>query len=280
MTLRDQLLRASLEPMADGAGVALDPAFAGLPEMAHGGAIVALFDALGGLRGARRVRARYLRKIPLGTDLTLRRNDTGGVPLALETGTTRFAEGRVSPAATAVDRLVPADASATRPLPRSTSCFVCGVANPIGLRATLAFDDHTVHGVWHPADHVRAVDGTLAPIALTGLLDEAAFWLGALATGESGMTTELDVALLRPAPFGEPVTIVGDRRSVTPRADARYADTSVTALGAHGAPLATARITFVAVRGAARRLVSWLAPTNAPDVIARVFPAYTAQSRD
>jgi hypothetical protein len=33
-----------------------------------------------------------------------------------------------------------------------------------------------------------------------------------------------------------------------------------------------AKITFVAVRGAARRLAGWLAQTNAADVIERVFP--------
>jgi len=39
---------------------------------------------------------------------------------------------------------------------------------------------------WQPRAPFRRADGSLAPAALTTLLDEAAFWLGALATGESG----------------------------------------------------------------------------------------------
>ena len=54
-------------------------------------------------------------------------------------------------------------------------------------------------------------DGTLAPLALTTLLDEAAFWLGALATGEAGMTTELRVTLHDSAPADGPITVTGLR---------------------------------------------------------------------
>ncbi|MBI1737279.1 MAG: hypothetical protein HYR51_19070 [Candidatus Rokubacteria bacterium] len=276
MTLRDSLLRASVEPLADGTVLALDPGFQGLPGMAHGGTVLALFDAVAGHAGPRRVRGHYMKKVPLGADLTLRREAVGaGVKVALDAGSTRVVDGIVSAAApAATPRPKPPAPHAAHPLPLSTSCFVCGVQNPLGLHAALGFDDETVHGVWRPRETVRAADGTLAPIALTALLDEAAFWLGALATGESGMTTELEVTLLRPVPFGEPVTIAGDRSRVAPRADARYAETEVTAFAPDGTAAATARITFVAVRGAARRLAGWLAQTNAPDVIRRVFPTY------
>lgn len=275
MTLRESLLRASIEPLADGAVLALDPGFQGLPEMAHGGTVLALFDAVAGRTGPRRIRGHYMKKVPLAADLALRLEPTdAGIRVALDAGATRLVDGVVSAAPLAMAAAPPRGAHDGHPLPLSTSCFVCGVQNPLGLRAQLRFDDETVHGVWRPTDLVRAADGTLAPIALTALLDEAAFWLGALATGESGMTTELEVTLLRPVPFGEPVTIIGERGRVAPRADARYADTDVTAFAADGAPAATARITFVAVRGAARRLAAWLAQTNTPDVIRRVFPAY------
>jgi hypothetical protein len=39
--------------------------------------------------------------------------------------------------------------------------------------------------------------------------------------------------------------------------------------------VATARITFVAVRGAARRLVTGMLAMNDPACVRRVFPAYT-----
>jgi acyl-coenzyme A thioesterase PaaI-like protein len=161
------------------------------------------------------------------------------------------------------------------PLPVSRTCFACGTDNALGLRARLAFDADAVRATWQPRASFRRADGTLAPAALTTLLDEAAFWLGALATGESGMTTELRVSLHRPAPFDAPVTVAGARASVRPRDDdARYQDTDIVAR-AGDQLVATARITFVVVRGAARRLVNGMLAFNDAECVRRVFPAYT-----
>ena len=152
----------------------------------------------------------------------------------------------------------------------------CGVDNPLGLRARLFADDVAVGGPWEPRETVAMPDGSLAPIALTALLDEAAFWLGALASGESGMTTDLAVTLYGPVAFGAPIVVSGARSAVRQRADdARYWDTEVVAAEVTGHVVATGKITFVAVRGTARRLVSGLLSMNPPDVLHRVFPAYT-----
>ena len=276
MTLRESLLRGSVEPLADGAVIALDSTFQGLPDMAHGGTVLALFDGLAGRTGPRRVRGHYLRSVPLATDVGLRRVPTdAGLHAALEVGGKRLVDGLVCAAVPPPYLPEPPTARAPHPVPVSRSCFVCGTGNELGLRAGFGFDDDTVHVAWPPRETVRADDGTVAPIALTSLLDEAAFWLGALATGESGMTTEIDVTLLEPVPFGQPLTVAGDRHRVAPRPDARYVDTEVAAFTADGTPVATARITFVAVRGAARRLMAWLADANTPDVVRRVFPAYS-----
>ena len=277
MIVRDALLTAALGRLPDGASISMDPGFQGLPDMAHGGSVLALFDSAADFRGPRLVRADYMKRVPLATALTLRRAEVEGATRfeLLSTGDTTLVAGEV----VAVDIDPPASFPAAPPtsapgLPVSSSCFVCGVDNPIGLGASFAVDDRVVAGVWTPRDRFRADDGTLAPIALTALLDEGAFWLGALATGESGMTTELAVTFARPLAFGTPVAIVGDRRRVVPRADARYHDTELVAVTPGGDVVATARITFVAVRGAARRLTSWLARTNSPETIRRVFPAY------
>lgn len=161
------------------------------------------------------------------------------------------------------------------PLPVSRACFACGTSSELGLRAQLEFDADEVRATWQPREPFRRADGTLATAALTTLLDEAAFWLGALATGESGMTTELRVALHAPAPFDAPVTVSGARAAVRPRhEDPRYQDTEIVAR-AGGRLVATARITFVVVRGAARRLVSGMLAINDPACVRRVFPAYT-----
>ena len=53
----------------------------------------------------------------------------------------------------------------------------------------------------------------------------------------------------------------------------RYQETEIVA-HAGGLLVATAHITFVAVRGAARRLVSGMLAINDPECVRRVFPAY------
>jgi hypothetical protein len=160
-------------------------------------------------------------------------------------------------------------------LPISQTCFACGTDNALGLRLRLRADDAAVGGTWTPRPGFRASDGTLAPVALTTALDEAAFWLGALATGEAGMTTELRVTLHAAASAEAPVTIAGARASTRPRAgDARYWDTALTARDADGRLVASAAITFVAVRGTARRLAGGMLAINAPELLRRVFPAY------
>jgi len=114
-------------------------------------------------------------------------------------------------------------AAAAHPLPISRTCFACGVDNTLGLRARLTFDARAVGGAWAPRPSFRAADGRLSSAALTTLLDETAFWLGALATGEAGMTTELAVTLHGDAPAGGAVLVGGARAATRPRAgDARY----------------------------------------------------------
>ena len=277
MIVRDALLTAALGRLSDGATISMDQGFQGLPDIAHGGSVLALFDCAASLGGPRVVRASYMKRVPLVTGLRLRRAEVEGATrfdLLDAAGATLVTGEVVGVDADARAVIVPGPASPGSGLPISSSCFVCGVDNPIGLGASFTFDDRAVVGVWTPRDRFRAADGTLAPIALTALLDEGAFWLGALATGESGMTTELAVTFARPLPFGAPLRIIGDRAHVVARTDGRYLDTELVALSDGADVVATARITFVAVRGAARRLASWLARTNPPETIRRVFPSY------
>src|SRR3990172_10490573 len=53
MTTIDAVLRRSLDERGGELFLTLDPAFQGLPDTAHGGSVLALFDALAGLGGAR-----------------------------------------------------------------------------------------------------------------------------------------------------------------------------------------------------------------------------------
>jgi acyl-coenzyme A thioesterase PaaI-like protein len=281
-TTTDSVLRAGVAAHGDELRLTLDPRFQGLPDTAHGGSVLAAFQTVAGIAGPQEVRGVYRKRVPLGTPLRLTvapRN--GGVACRLfDDADAILVDGGVDPVADASSAAAPAAALASDdatgdPLPVSSTCFACGLDNRLGLQAQLRFDDARVWGRWAPRETAAAPDGTLAPIALTALLDEAAFWLGALASGESGMTTELAVTLHRSIAFGVPIVVAGARGRTRARdGDGRFWETEVTAADVSGRIVATGRITFVAVRGAARRLVGGLLALNAPDVLRRVFPAY------
>ena len=274
----DTALRRALEVSGRDLILTLDPALQGLPETAHGGSVLAVFDALAEAAAPREVCGTYHRRVPLGVPLALqqtREESAHTFVLSDPSSKNVLVEGRVMLGVNGEGAANDAASASRLPLPVSRTCFACGTDNDLGLRARLGFDDDTVGATWEPRPPFRRADGTLAPAALTTLLDEAAFWLGALATGESGMTTELRVSLHHPAPFGAVITVSGARAAVRPRGDdPRYQQTSIVAY-ADGRIVATARIVFVAVRGAARRLVTGMLAMNDPACVQRVFPAYT-----
>ena len=276
MPTTDALLRAAIGGAANAFTLTLDPAFQGLPETAHGGTLLAVFDALADLRGPREIVGHYRRRVPLGVPLSLdAAGDDHGVRCRVRDATaTVLVEGDVHRAGEVEP--IGAPAAGDTPLPVSRTCFACGIDNAVGLRARLGFDDRSVAGLWAPDARFIGADGRLASVALTTLLDEAAFWLGALATGESGMTTELRVTLHDPLDSGR-VHVSGERATVQPRPDdPRYWDTRVSAWNERGRLLAQAAITFVTVRGAARRLVNGLLEINPRENLRRIFPAYIA----
>ena len=276
--LTPALLAAALDGSGDERVLTLDPAFQGLPDTAHGGSVLAAFDLVAAGMGGRRLYGHYLRRVPLATPLRLRRRRAaGGDRLELLERETVLVHGAVMPATAPAH-----DAGAVAPpaddapaLPISRTCFACGIDNRLGLGLTLRADADAVGGTWSPPPRFVGAGGALAPVALTTLLDEAAFWLGALATGEAGMTTELRIALHAEAAADTTVTVAGARAAVRPRPDdPRYQETTLTARDPGGRLIASAVITFVAVRGAARRLVTGMLALNPPALLHRVFPGY------
>ena len=276
MTTTDAL-RAALAGTGDERVLTLDRAFQGLPETAHGGSVLAAFDLVAGRATPRTLRGHYLKRVPLGAPLALRvAGADGGARFTLAEGATTLVQGSIEDAPPRPDEAIEAPAADAMALPISRGCFACGSDNPLGLAVQLRADETAVGGTWTPRPGFRRTDGTLSPLALTTLLDEAAFWLGALASGESGMTTELTVTLHERVAFGAPIRVRGARSATRQRADdPRYWDTEIVAADDAGRVAARGRITFVAVRGAARRLVTGLLAMNSPEMLRRVFPAYT-----
>jgi acyl-coenzyme A thioesterase PaaI-like protein len=276
--LTTEALRAAVEGDGDERALRLDPAFQGLPDTAHGGSVLAALDLVAGGGGRRRLEGHYLRRVPLGVTLRLRAHRAEhGCHVELLERDTVLVRGLVAPTRDddGAAGAVPPDTGAID-LPISRACFACGVDNALGLAVRLRADADAVGGTWIPRFGFATAAGTMAPVALTTLLDEAAFWLGALATGEAGMTTELRVALHAEPAAGAPIMVAGSRGAVRPRTDdPRYQDTTVTARDAEGRLVASAAISFVVVRGAARRLVTGMLAINPRDVLRFVFPTYT-----
>jgi acyl-coenzyme A thioesterase PaaI-like protein len=282
-TTLDSVLRAGLIRRGDACSLTLDPRLSGLPDTAHGGTVLAAFHALAKVDGAQRVLGTYRKRVPLDTALrvTLASDGVDTVCRLVDQTGAVLVDGGVEPAGvalvgdgvTSMGDAAPADVDG-EPLPVSSTCVACGVDNALGLKAQLRFDDERVWTRWIPGETAAREDGSLAPIALTTLLDEAAFWLGALASGESGMTTELAVTIHREIAFGEPVVVIGARNRTRAREDGRYWETEVTAADTSGEIVASGRIVFVAIRGAARRLVAGFLSRSSPEILRRIFPAY------
>src|SRR5207244_8878059 len=105
MTTIDSVLRRSLDDRSGELILTLDPHFQGLPDTAHGGSVLAAFDALAGLTGPRHVGGVYRKRVPVGVPLALTHGRTEAThTFVLRDHTSLLVEGRVVPAADADDR--------------------------------------------------------------------------------------------------------------------------------------------------------------------------------
>ena len=288
---------ARLEP--DGRGRLLAPAsLQSWPGIVHGGGLVALLDAaaraLGAGDGPRRLEGRLTSSVPIETALDLEghaERDAAAVTIleraqpltsvTVDAGAGGAADVTVDAGAGA-DPAGPAPREWTAagregwPMPLSDQCLACGAQNPLGLQLGLRFD---VDGVWArflPRAPWRGEGDRLDPALAPVLLDEIAWWLGALVTKEGGLTNRISVTLLRPdAAAPGPVTAVGRFADVTPVDRRRiFWRTRAGVLAADGTVLAVASIVFrPGAEYSARQMPFFRARTD-PGVFARMFPGY------
>ena len=284
----DRVLAECLSLEREGKGrLTLAATLQGFPETAHGGGVLGAFDliaarAMNAAGAARMLTAQIQRTIPLQTSLPLTVEASAAmVALTLGDDGKPLARCRVTRGVT----------EATRPLngwsgppekslgfPTARGCLACGSENPIGLRVRLRFDDRWVWAEYRPSETYRAADGRIAAALFTVLLDEMAWWLGALATGEAGVTTDIHVTLHRPThPFGEPLLAVGPReRVVVTDERGHFWRTETAVLAADGTLLASGAIVFAGSRVYSKRLIPQLLKTNPPESLRPIFPTHVS----
>jgi len=253
------------------------------PGIVHGGCLVALVDAaaarLGRALGPRRLEGRLTSSVPVETalDLAVERSD-GAVALSIRQAGQTLTSGGVE----ALSRDSESAPSAWRggsggfPLPMSEQCLACGADNPLGLQVSLAFDDEGVWARLVPREPWRAGGDRLHPALAPVILDEVAWWLGALVMKEGGLTNRLAVALHEPeAPFEGALVAAGRFADVTPIDRKRTFWRTQCALStASGAPIATAAIVFRGGADYSERQIPYFKSRTPAGIFRRMFPAY------
>jgi hypothetical protein len=263
------------------------------PGIVHGGALAALLDvasrALAAEERPRRIEARLTSSVPIERALDLEGHAEGSaVTVSILEGTQPLTSATITAAAERPDRDAlaagsplhargePASDDDGWPMPRSEQCLACGADNPLGLQLGLRFD---LHGVWarfEPAPQWRRPDGRLEPALAAVILDEIAWWLGALVSKEGGLTNRISLALPRPdAPVTGPLLASGRFDAVTPVDRRRtFWRTHGCLVGGDGVVLATAEIVFRAGADYSARQMTYFRSRTDPEVFARMFPAY------
>jgi uncharacterized protein (TIGR00369 family) len=95
--------------------------------------------------------------------------------------------------------------------PNSRMCFVCGMQNPIGLKAFFYQDEEgRVVAHFTGKEEHQGYPGVMHGGIVTALLDEV---IGRVSIAQDllwGVTAKLEVRFRRPVPLGQPLTLVGE----------------------------------------------------------------------
>jgi uncharacterized protein (TIGR00369 family) len=94
--------------------------------------------------------------------------------------------------------------------PNSRMCFVCGMQNPIGLKAFFYQDEEgRVVAHFTGKEEHQGYPGVMHGGIVTALLDEV---IGRVAIAQDlwAVTAKLEVRFRHPVPLGQPLTLVGE----------------------------------------------------------------------
>jgi len=262
------------------------PVLQSWPGIVHGGGLVALLDAAGrGLAradGPRRVEGRLTSSVAIETTLDLEGHaDDGAVTVTIsERGQPLTSVTVTAGLAEPVERdpALRPNGREGWPLPLSEQCLACGARNPLGLQLGLRFDQEGVWARFVPREPWRGPADRIDPALPAVLLDEIAWWLGALVTKEGGLTNRISLTLPRPDAIAPgPLTAIGRFDAVTPVDRRRtFWRTHSALLAADGTVLATAAIVFRAGAEYSTRQMGYFRSRTDPEIFARMFPNYSA----
>lgn len=99
---------------------------------------------------------------------------------------------------------------AMQPLPHTHSCFVCGEANPIGLRLKFETDGRLVRARFCPRPEHIGFRHTVHGGILATLLDEIMVWACAVPTRRFAYCAEFNIRYLKPARPLETITATAE----------------------------------------------------------------------
>ena len=134
-----------------------------------------------------------------------------------------------------------------QPLPYTHSCFVCGEANPIGLRLKFETDGRLVRTRFCPRPEHIGFRQTIHGGILATLLDETMVWACAVPTRRFAYCAEFTIRYLKPARPLEEITATAELTE-------NRRDKIFTARGelrdVHGTVLATATGKYLPIQDA------------------------------
>ena len=95
-------------------------------------------------------------------------------------------------------------------LPHTRSCFVCGEANPFGLRLRSETDGKLVRATFIPRPEHIGFKGVVHGGLIATVLDEIMVWACAVTTRRFAFCAEMNVRFLNPMPPGAVVQLTGE----------------------------------------------------------------------
>jgi hypothetical protein len=198
------------------ARLVIDGAYAGLPELAHGGFVAGLLTARLATDSSR---VRLRRPVPSGRALHLERPAAGHVELHDRSGL--LADGVSADVLLEIPQPVPPDEAqaASRRFPGAVHhpfprCVCCGPEHPDGLRvfAGPVLGRGMVAALWRPPEQLADAAGSLPSELVCAALDCPQLWALMLhapaATSDRVVTAVLETRLEQPVRAGEPHVVM------------------------------------------------------------------------